>query len=265
MKRSIAIIVGALCVSTVQAATFVVEVRGVVQTAFGQSGGVLDAAQPGDVVTETFAFDTERFPLVAGDGATTLGYLNPYLSPTDGVRSRMTVGGVPFNVDGYPLLLEGASAIDSLVIQLPASLPPPPPIDAFAMSDASATVALNVAGARGLIRWAIFGARAPGTSSLVTVPLTSMANVHLSEATAFNSTLIEGIGLALSATAVSFDPATSRQVIVTVQSATLRRCEHRLRWLDAGLPWPKHGVHCEGAEDDDDDDEHDHGHGHDHD
>jgi hypothetical protein len=256
MKRSIALVVGALCISTAQAATFVVEVNGVVQNAFGTSGGVLDAAQIGEAVTETFVFDTDRFPQVIGDGATTLGYLNPYLSPVDAVRSRFTVGGRVFNVDGYPLLREGASALDSFVIQLPPGFPPPPPNDGFAVSDASATVALNVAGARGLTRSAFFTALAPGASSLVTVPLTSLSNVHLGEATLFNSSLIEGIGLALSSAATSFDPATARQVLVSVQSATLRRCEHRLRWLDAGQPWPKHGVRCE-TDGDEDDDGHD--------
>ena len=124
MKRSIAFLVGALCVTTVQAATFVVEVKGVVQNAFGRSGGVLDAAQIGDVVSETFAFDTERFPVSAGDGATVLAYLNTYSSPIDSVRSRITVGSASFDVGGYPLLLEGASAIDSLVVALPPGFPP---------------------------------------------------------------------------------------------------------------------------------------------
>jgi hypothetical protein len=254
MKRSIAVVVGALCVSTVHAATFVVEVRGVVQNAFGQSGGVLDAVQTGDAVTETFVFDTDRFPQTIGDGATALGYVNPYLSPIDAVRSRITVRGSVFSVDGYPLLREGASALDSFVIQLPPGLPPPPPLDAFAVNDASATVALNVAGAHGFIRSATFTATAPGASSLVSVPINGLTNVHLTEATAFNSALIEGIGLAVSSAAVSFDPAAARQVLVTVQSATLRRCERRLRWLDAGQPWPKHGVRCEADEDDDDHD-----------
>jgi hypothetical protein len=123
---------------------------------------------------------------------------------------------------------------------------------------------LNVAGAQGLIRAASFAALAPGASSLVTVPVTSLSNVHLTEATVLNSGLLEGIGLALSPAAISFDPAVARQVLVTVQSATLRRCEHRLHWLDAGQAWPKHGVHCEADDDDDDDDDHDHDH-HDHD
>jgi hypothetical protein len=256
MKRSIAIIVGALCVPTVRAETFVVQVTGVVQAVFGgQSGGVLDAAQPGEAVTETFAFDTDRFPLALGDGATTLGYANPYLSPTDAVRSRVTVGGRVFNVDGYPLQFEGVSALDSVVTQPPPPLPPLPPTDRFGVNDASVTVALNVAGARGQIRWANFGAQAPGASSLVSVPITSLTNVRLSEATAMTSNLIEGIGLGLSASSFTFDILATRFVIVTLQSATLQRCENRLHWLDAGQPWPKHGVHCETGDDDDDDDQ----------
>jgi hypothetical protein len=64
--------------------------------------------------------------------------LNPYLSSTDAVRSHITVGGFVFNVDGYPLLREAASALDSFVIQLPPGFPPPPPTDGFAVNDASA-------------------------------------------------------------------------------------------------------------------------------
>ena len=260
MKAVIAIIIGAFCASTVQAETFVVQVKGVVQSAFGQGGGVLDAVESGDAVTETFAFDTARFPLSAGDGATALAYQNPYLSPVDAVRSRITVGSVAFNVEGYPLLVEGAAVVDSLLSATPPGAPPgfPPPVppDRFALNDGSATAALNVPAARGLIRWAIFGASAPGASSLVTVPVTSIADVSFTAATAFASSLSEVQGWvnpALPPGGVSFGPD-ARFVLVTVQSATLRRCEHRLRWLDAGLPWPRHGIHCETAEVEGDDD-----------
>jgi hypothetical protein len=121
------------------------------------------------------------------------------------------------------------------------------------VNDASVTAALNVEGARGQIRWTNFGAQAPGASSLVSVPITSLTNVRLSEATAMTSTLIEGIGVGLSATSFTFEIVITRLVTVAVQSATLQRCENRLHWLDAGQPWPKRGVHCEAGDDDDDD------------
>jgi hypothetical protein len=80
-----------------------------------------------------------------------------------------------------------------------------------------------------------------------------LTNVRLNEATGMTSTLIEGVGLGLSASSFTFDIAITRLVTVTVQSATLQRCANRLHWLDAGQPWPKHGVHCAAGDDGDDD------------
>lgn len=262
MKTSVAaIVVGVLNVSAAHAATFVVEVRGVVSDVFGTGGDQLASAQVGDDVRETFVFDTERLPLTTGDGATFLSYLNEYSSPTQAVRSRVTVGGLSFDVDGYPFLLEGAIAYDSQVLTLPPGFPPQPPTDRFAVVDASATAALNVAGASGHARWAVFGAEAPGASSLVSVPITDLTQVRLTEAAAFTSTLIEGTGSNVPTGGVAFGSGDARSVSVTVQSATLQRCEHRLRWLDADLPWPKHGAGCKAEEEDDD---RDHGHNHKH-
>jgi hypothetical protein len=192
VKGVIAILVGAFYAATVQAGTFVVEVSGVVQRAIGQSGGVLDAVQVGDAVTETFVFDTARFPVSTGDGATSLVYANSYVSPVDALRSRVTVGAVRFDVQGYPFAFEAATAFDSFVPATPVGVPPPPPSDRFAVSDISAAVALNVPDTRGLVRWAAFGALAPAASSMVPVPITSLANVNLAAATAFASQLIEG-------------------------------------------------------------------------
>jgi hypothetical protein len=212
--------------------------------------------------------------LTTGDGATFLSYLNEYSSPTQAVRSRVTAGEVSFDVDGYPFLLEGAIAYDSQILTLPPGFPPQPPTDRFAVVDASATAALNVAGASGLARWAVFSAEAPGASSLISVPITDLTQVRVSEAALLTSTLIEGTGTNVPTGGLGFDSTTSRSISVSVQSATLQRCEHRLRWLDAELPWPKQGFRCKVGKDGDDgahghdhthERNHDHDHGSDHD
>jgi hypothetical protein len=240
-------VLGIALASTAGAATYVVEVRGTVTTAFAAPyASELNAAKTGEAVRLTYAFNTNTFPFSASDGSTYLTYGQTAGRSIRALRSRVTIGGRPFNVENSVFPRDGVAEADGNAEAALPGLGFPADNDIFFVSQSSTDADIfndpGVTAARQRIAFVI--GLAPGSSSFITGPLASLDRQVSFAGGPQWTAMIQDDRLAR-------DAATGQPVYVevglvffSVDRISIRRCRNSFRWLTAGGPWPKE-LECE--------------------
>lgn len=228
------------------ATTYLIETTGTVSSIQNPSETGLGAAHLGDPVKISFAVETDL--MYSGtDGATYLEYVDFSPDLQGGIRSRVSVGGRPFNIDKYAQAEQLVAAMDNANYW---TGPTQPPSDYFFVLEAKMqdAILLGVPATSTPIRQVTIALQAPGASKLVTGPPTNFArNVFPPAATQRTGVVLDGkLELQSTADGITYYglSADTVQVNFSLDKVAIRRCRMPFAWLLSGAPWPSE-VECD--------------------
>jgi hypothetical protein len=243
-RFSLLMLLTALSATSVSAATYVVKVKGTVQSNFLYRPGTfvseLAAVSAGERVRITYALDTNAFPTSAGDGSIYLRYDNYVATVTQAMRSRVRIGHHLYNVDDSRYPRQSIAETDSSqVVVFPGAQG-----EVFWIQDSFVSDTFSNPAVTSLrIRAAYILASAPDGDTFLTGPVTQLSHhIHFSQAQTklgvlqdFQFGRVPGGGFLI---------VNGRTVQFSADEISIRRCEHDFSWLASGAPMPDE-VECD--------------------